>query len=127
MNFSHAIRTVAFVFCTMSVGLCANPQHGSTPAQVPAILPQQFAGWQIQGTPQTSANAAVADPANAPILKEYRFTDYESATYARDDGRTLKLRAARFADASGAFGAYTFYRQPDMTKEDIGDQGASLG
>lgn len=127
MSFSHAIRTFAFVLCTVSVGLCANPQNGSTTAQLPAILPQQFAGWQLQGTPQTSANAAVADPANAPILKEYRFTDYESATYARDDGRTLKLRAARFADASGAFGAYTFYRQPDMTKEDIGDQGASLG
>ena len=45
----------------------------------------------------------------------------------RDDGRTLKIRAARFADASGAFGAYTFYLQPEMTKEQIGDQGASLG
>jgi hypothetical protein len=39
----------------------------------------------------------------------------------------LNIRAARFADASGAFGAYTFYLQPEMTKEQIGDQGASLG
>jgi len=38
----------------------------------------------------------------------------------------LKIRAARFADASGAFGAYTFYLQPEMHKESIGDQGASL-
>jgi len=37
----------------------------------------------------------------------------------------LKIRAARFADASGAFGAYLFYVQPAMAREDIGDQGAS--
>ena len=97
----------------------------SPAAQAPAILPQAFAGWQMQGTPQTSSNAATADPTNAPVLIEYRFTDFESAMYTRDDGRTLKIRAARFADASGAFGAYTFYLQPEMNKEQVGDQGAS--
>ncbi len=81
----------------------------------------------MQGSPQTSTNPAAADPANAAVLKEYRFSDLASSNYTRDDGRTLKIRAARFADASGAFGAYTFYLQPEMTKEQIGDQGASLG
>jgi len=81
----------------------------------------------MQGSSQTSTDPAVADPTNAAVLKEYRFTDLASSTYARDDGRILKVRAARFADASGAFGAYTFYLQPEMTKEQIGDQGASLG
>ncbi|HTT21606.1 MAG TPA: DUF6599 family protein [Candidatus Sulfotelmatobacter sp.] len=100
----------------------------STPgAQSAAILPQTFAGWQMQGTAQTSTNAAAADPSSAAVLNEYRFTDLATAAYTRDDGRTLKVRAARFADASGAFGAYTFYLQPQMNKEQIGDQGASLG
>jgi len=86
----------------------------------------------MQGSPQISTSPATADPANAAVLKEYRFTDLAIATYTRDDGRTLKIRAARFADASGAFGAYTFYLQPEMTpertKEDkIGDQAAFLG
>jgi len=80
----------------------------------------------MQGSAQTSASAAVADPTNAAILSEYRFSDFAAATYTRDDGGTLKVRAARFADASGAFGAYTFYLQPEMAKEQIGDQGASL-
>jgi hypothetical protein len=92
-----------------------------------AILPQAFAGWERQGAAATSRNLAVADPTNADVLKEYGFTDFASATYTRDDGRTLKIRAARFADASGAFGAYTFYLQPEMRKEAIGDQAASLG
>ena len=81
----------------------------------------------MQGAPATSTDPATADPANAAVLQEYRFSDFSSATYAREDGRTLKIHAARFADASGAFGAYTFYLQPEMIKEDVGEQGASLG
>ena len=107
----------------VSVVLAAGPGVDS-PA--PPILPKQFAGWQIQGTTQASKDAAAADPTNAALLKEYGFTDFEAATYKSDDGRTLKIRAARFADASGAFGAYTFYLQPEMAREEIGDQGASL-
>ena len=109
-------------------GLVSMVFAGNPPqTQSPAILPQDFAGWQLSGTVKTSADPAVADSSNAGVLQEYRFTDLASATYTRDDGRTLKIRAARFADASGAFGAYTFYLQPSMTKEQIGDQGASLG
>ncbi len=87
----------------------------------------------MQGSAQTGTDPAVADPSNAAVLKEYGFSDLAVATYARDDGRTLKIRAARFADASGAFGAYTFYLQPQMTPENtkeedrIGDQAAFLG
>ncbi|HVN21126.1 MAG TPA: DUF6599 family protein [Dongiaceae bacterium] len=110
-------------------GLTATLLGASSPAPPapPAILPPTFAGWQMEGKAQTSSNAAVADPTNASVLNEYRFSDMESAIYTRDDGRTLKVRAARFADASGAFGAYTFYLQPQMNREQIGDQGASLG
>ncbi len=93
---------------------------------LPPILPNQFAGWQVQGATQFSKDAMIADPANATLLKEYGFTDVASATYKSDDGRTLKIRAARFADASGAFGAYSFYLSPEMAREEIGDQGASL-
>jgi hypothetical protein len=94
-------------------------------ASAPSILPKQFAGWEIQGVAQATKDAAVADPTNAALLKEYGFTDFEAASYKSDDGRTLKIRAARFADATGAFGAYTFYLQPGMAREEIGDQGAS--
>jgi hypothetical protein len=80
----------------------------------------------MQGAAQASKDAAAADPTNAALLKEYGFTDVEAAIFKSDDGRTLKIRAARFTDASGAFGAYSFYLQPGMAREEIGDQGASL-
>jgi len=117
-------KVVVSVFLA-SVAFAAKP-NGSAQQPRPPILPKQFAGWQIQGTPQSSKDASAADPTNAALLKEYGFTDVEAAIYKSDDGRTLKIRAARFADASGAFGAYSFYLQPEMAREQIGDQGASL-
>ncbi len=80
----------------------------------------------MSGSPQMSKDPAVADPANAALLKEYGFTDFESATYTRDDGRKLTLKAARFADATGSYGAFTYYKLPQMLKETIPDQAASL-
>ena len=116
-------RVVAVVVCLAGIVFAAAPD---AKAPAPPLLPKQFAGWQIEGSAQASKDAAVADPTNAALLKEYGFTDLESATYKSDDGRSLKIRAARFADASGAFGAYSFYLQPGMAREEIGDQGASL-
>jgi len=112
------------VLLTLSVLLVPNIAF---PASDSALLPDSFAGWHIAGATQTSANPAAADPLNAGVLKEYGFTDVTSATYTRDDGRQLTLKAARFEDASGAFGAYTFYRTPEMQPEEIGDQAASRG
>lgn len=105
--------------------MAAGPATAASNSQ--SVLPPQFGGWRIQGSADTSQDPAAADPTNAAILKEYGFTDFAGAGYICDDGRTLKVRAARFADASGAFGAYTFYLQPDMAREQIGDQGASFG
>jgi hypothetical protein len=95
-------------------------------SDAPSVLPRQFGGWQISGSSRTSADPAIADPVNAAVLKEYGFTTFESASYTRDDGRKLNLKAARFADASGAYGAYTYYKTPTMLIEKIGDGAASL-
>jgi len=126
MGFPRLVLVCAAFACVPALlfgAVSPKPQE----AQKPAILPQAFGGWQMQGVAQTSSDAAAADPTNAETLKEYRFIDFASATYRQDDGQTLKIRAARFADASGAFGAYLFYLQPNMNKEAIGDQGVSLG
>ncbi len=91
-----------------------------------SILPPQFAGWHVSGSTKTSQDPAVADPVNAALLKEYGLTDFESGAYTRDDGRKVALKAIRFTDASGAYGAFTYYKMPQMLTESIPDQGASL-
>lgn len=105
------------------VVLSAGASFGAKP---PSVLPQSFSGWQMQGSGKTSTDPAIADPANAPVLKEYGFEEMQTGTYVREDGRHLAIKAARFEDTSGAFGAYTFYYQPEMKREQIGDQGASF-
>jgi hypothetical protein len=89
------------------------------------FLPHSFAGWTQAGAVKTTADAAQADSAYPAVLKEYGFADSETATYTRDDGRKLTIKAARFNDASGAYGAFTFYRQPAMKTEQIGTKAAS--
>jgi hypothetical protein len=89
------------------------------------VLPQSFSGWHLDSqSVKTSADPATADPTDAVVLKEYGFADVENATYTRN-GRKMDVNAARFNDATGAFGAFTYYLQPQMQVEKIGDQGAS--
>ena len=80
----------------------------------------------MAGSLETSKDAAQADPVNSALLKEYGFTDLASAAYTRDDGRKVRLKAARFGDTSGAYGAFTFYKMPQMQTVQIGDQGAAF-
>ncbi len=89
------------------------------------FLPQSFAGWIQTGVPQITRDAAKVDSAYPAVLQEYDFTEAETATYTRSDGRNLSIKAARFKDATGAYGAFTFYRQPAMRTEQIGTKAAS--
>ncbi len=89
------------------------------------ILPKSFAGWTQTGEVKTITQPSQADAAYPAVLNEYGFTDEEVATYTRPDGRKLTIKAARFKDATGAYGAFTFYRDPAMKSEQIGTKSAS--
>lgn len=116
------ISILILVASGLGAAFAAEPP-AATPA---AILPSQFGGWHISGSTHASKDPAVADSVNAALLKEYGLTDFESGTYTREDGRKVALKAIRFADASGAYGAFTYYKMPQMLKESVPDQGASL-
>ncbi len=87
------------------------------------VLPKVFAGWEFQSA-DTATDPAKADPVYASLLKEYGFVDVATAQYTKP-GRTMSVKIARFNDASGAYGAYSFYRAPEMAPENIGDLSAS--
>jgi len=93
--------------------------HLVLPPVPKALLPEAFAGWMTAEAPKKVTDAAQADPSNAAALKEYDFADAALAGYKRE-GETLSLHALRFHDASGAYGAYSFYRQSGWPKEEIG-------
>jgi hypothetical protein len=100
--------------------VATKPAQQVIPRSAPAsLLPDSFAGWVSAEPAKAVTDPAQADPANAEALKEYDFTDGMTASYKRS-GETLSLRALRFKDASGAYGAYSFYRQNGWPKEEIG-------
>lgn len=123
---ASAIAFPSFLAAQSGAARHAPPAQTTTPIYtVPGpLLPTMFAGWQLTGTPQTSTNPQTADKATAGALKEYGFSRFEAATYARDSD-TLALKAVQFQDATGAYGAFTFYRHPNMAQQQIG-QGAAF-
>jgi len=90
------------------------------------LLPSAFAGWVSDEAPKSVADVAQMDGANAAALKEYGFTGGMIAVYKRD-GDTLTVKALQFPDVSGAFGAFSFYRDAKWPKEEIGVSAASNG
>jgi Family of unknown function (DUF6599) len=133
MKFSLQL-SVVFIFL-LGCLFCAEARAAEPPAPVAAspaavsstaVLPPEFAGWQVKGVVARSDDPAAADAVNAPVLKEYGFVRLEKASYTRDDGRNLAIRAAVFEDASGAYGAFTYYYSPEMEEETIGGQAAFL-
>src|SRR3984957_473903 len=90
------------------------------------LLPESFAGFELQGKLDKTTAPGTADSANAQVLVEDGFRDFASGSY-KNNVNTVTIRAMRFADASGAYSAYTFYRVPGMAPEDIGKGGAANG
>jgi len=124
---SLPITALLVALLSPALGFGAQPaKPAASPGSPSALLPQTFGGWQMAGPPKISNDPVAADPVNAALLKEYGFTDFAGASYTRDDGRRLTVKAARFQDASGAYGAFTFYKMPEMLNEKIGDLGSSL-
>ena len=92
--------------------------HG---APTPPLLPQSFAGWK-----ETSAAPAAPASADAAALHEYGLKQAVTAQYASGANR-LTVRAWEFHDATGAYGAFTFFLEPRMHGEAIGSDGAAEG
>ena len=115
----------SFHKCVLLVFFVAGIAYGQKTNASAGVLPKAFSGWQMDAhSMKSSTDPAVADATDYPVLKEYGFANVQSATFTRN-GRKMEIKAASFNDASGAFGAYTYYVQPQMQMEKIGDQGAS--
>jgi hypothetical protein len=113
--------------CIAAPNASQSKSSAAIPPSAPQpMLPETFAGWQISGTPQQSTNPRAADDGDGAALQEYGFTQYEMADYTRDSDN-LTLKAMQFGDATGAFGAFTLYRRPNMAPEQIGQGGAFDG
>ncbi len=127
-SISAALFALHTILLFPAFGANRQPPKTVEPSLAPSnapVLPAEFGGWQVKGAVENSDDPASADATNGPVLKEYGFERFEKASYTRDDGRNLVIKAAVFHDASGAYGAFTYYQQPDMGDETIGAKAAS--
>ncbi len=120
------MKTFRLLVALVTLSCCAAaPSAAQKQPTAPArMLPSNFAGWTLSGVAQAGTDPQQVDAAQAAVLKEDGFQDYETAAYTRED-RRLTLTALRFDDATGAYAAFTFYREPRMQSEDVGAMAAS--
>lgn len=106
---------VALYFISLAAFCCF--AQTSSPAQ--SLLPNSFARWTQQSAARTGTAPTDLDAANADVLNEYGLKEFAEGAYHRGGGK-MDIRAMRFVDATGAYGAFTFYRKPQMKPLAIG-------
>jgi hypothetical protein len=79
------------------------------------LLPAKFGPWQMEGTAPSCPDCFHPDEAVVTVLKENGLTRANQQTYRQSNSaETLKLEAFQFADATGAYSAFTYLRGPAM-------------
>ena len=121
-----ALLAPSFVTVPLAAQSAPSSQKIIATAMPAPLLPESFAGFDLEGKLEKTTAPGTADPSDAQVLVEDGFRDFASGTY-KNNINTVTIRAMRFADASGAYAAYTFYRIPGMAPEDIGKGGAANG
>ncbi len=124
--FYRAFPRISFLACAAAISCSLALAKPAKAPALPPLLPDDFAGWHLANPATSTAAPEVADAANADLLKEDGFTEYQTATYVRG-GDKLSVRAIGFADASGAYAAYTYYRRPGLPKQEVGYGGVFDG
>lgn len=111
------LRRAAVALCFIYLAGFFGFAQTAAPAQ--SLLPKSFAGWTQQSAFKIGTAPVDLDSPNADVLSEYGLKDFAEDAYHRAGGR-VEIRAMRFADATGAYGAFTFYRKPNMRPLVIG-------
>ena len=120
-KFRLAARCVVSL-CLIGVASAVWGQEAKTTLVLPPapLLPQQFGAWQMDGTATTGNDATQVDGVNAASLKEFGIERFAVANYAVAQkagvhgGGVVEVKALEFGDATGAAGAFTFYRKPEL-------------
>src|SRR5579864_1853087 len=87
----------------------------SAPLAAQDLLPSNVGTWTASGSTTQVPAQQIEQLANdrANILREYGVTSSERRDYASGDDK-ITVTLYRMVDPSAAFGAFTFFRDPDM-------------
>jgi hypothetical protein len=87
----------------------------SAPLAAQDLLPSSVGTWTASGTPTQVPAQQIEQLANerANVLREYGITSGERRDYTSGNDK-ITVTLYRMVDPSAAFGAFTFFREPDM-------------
>lgn len=128
------VSIAALLGCTAGFAVAQPGQQPGSPTKSsatllaeppPPLLPPAFAGKPRQGDIVDIPSPAGADAAHAEVLQEDGFSGASRATYTGDGGSGWSVTVFRFEDATGAYSAFTFFRDPAMRSESAGDDAAA--
>lgn len=111
MNFRPLCAVAFGLALSLTPSISCAASLPSAPASAP-LLPAAFAGWQ-QVSGSSAPLVAAGFGSNSGTLQEFGFRKGESASYTRGASH-LGIRVLEFTDATGAYGAFTFLRSPQM-------------
>ena len=95
------------------------------PALKTPLLPPSFAGEPLEGDLVSATDPAIADAAHVAVLKEDGLQQSTVGHYSGSGGAGWTVQSLRFGDATGAYSAFTFYRNATMEPEPVGDNAAA--
>lgn len=105
----------------------ATPVSSATARGNKPLAPPAFDGKPREGGIVVSGSPTGVDADHAAVLKEDGLAEASSARYRGDGLVGWSLQVMRFGDATGAYSAYTFYRNPGMQPEAVGDNACANG
>lgn len=107
------MKRKGFLFTFAFVLLLAGVWNAPLAAQ--SLLPSSVGTWAASGTPSQLPAQQIEQlaGARANILREYGITSGERREYASGNDK-IAVTLYRMVDPSAAFGAFTFFRAPDM-------------
>ncbi len=89
-------------------------------APQPITLPRAFSGWVLSSNPARPRLSADQQA----LLTEFGLNAASEAHY-QQNGRNLDLTIFRFPDYTGAYGSFSFFREPNMLPQKVGDEAVS--
>jgi hypothetical protein len=111
MRRSHAPHKLALLGLLISLA-CAT---ATTMAANSPALPTSFAGWNQTGSAQSIGESADPRwPDLWPIFQEYGYASGTLQQYTKAN-QTISVSLYRMKDPSGAYGAYSYLRTPEMS------------
>jgi hypothetical protein len=106
------MRRVLAVGCTLLF-------FAALPAAAQSRLPAELGDWRADAAEAIdSPRLETFAGTDAPVLREYGIAGAERRRYARGDEEFV-LTLYRMRDPTGAFGAFSYFRSPDMVAADI--------